>query len=127
MTIQGVMMFNKIPGKLPEPSCLKLFFEDISFQDVKSVLYAAETWDMSGIELQQKFKYSFLTRKPKDLKSVYSVSIVLNVGWCPGNETTSWIRNNDYLSDSSLKVPLKEDEDTYIRDIPIVFYCESNS
>eukprot|EP00795_Rhopilema_esculentum_P016580 gene16580-8004_t len=123
MTIQGVMMFNKIPGKLPAPSCLKLFFEDISFQDVKSVLYAAETWDMSGIELQQKFKYSFLTKKPKDLKSVYSVGIVLNVGWCPGNETTSWIRNNDYLSDSSLKVPLKEDEDTYIRDIPIVFYC----
>lgn len=124
MTIKGIIDFDKVPGKLPSPSCLNLFFEDISLQDVSSVLYAKKQIDVSGYDMKKQYQYSLETKKPINTKLVYSISVVLNIGWCPNQNATSWVRNNDYLSESTIKVPLAVEEDIYTRDIIAVYYCE---
>ena len=118
------MDFDEAPGKLPSPSCLNIFFEDISFQDVASVLYAKKQINVSGIDMKKQYRYSLQTRKPKDIKLVFSISVVLNIGWCPGKDSISWLRNHDFLSEANVKVPLKPNEFEYARDIIAVYYCK---
>ena len=124
MIIRGELSFDKAPGKLPKPSCLNFIFEDISFQDVKSVLYAEKRIDVSGVDMKKKIKYSLETKKPKDIKADFTMSVVLNIGWCPDKNSTSWLRNHDFLSDTTFRVPLSLEEVEYSKDIAAVYYCK---
>ena len=106
---------------------MKIFLEDISLQDVNSVLYHEAQYDLSSKTLTEAFEYSLKTRKPKDIKSTYySLSVVLNVGWCPDKNSKLWVRNNDYLSDVTVKVQLEKDQDDYEINVPAVYYCKSS-
>lgn len=127
MKISGKIEFNKVPGKLPSPSCLNLFFEDISFQDVSSVLYAKKQVDVSGFDMNKTYQYSLETKKPESTKQTYSISVVLNTGWCPAENSTAWLRNDDFLSEVTVKVPLNKKENEYARDIAAVYYCKLNT
>lgn len=128
ISIHGSIKFDIKPGKLPKPSCMKIFLEDISLQDVNSVLYHESQYDLSGKTLEETFEYSLKTRKPRDMKyTYYSLSVVLNVGWCPDKNSKLWVRNNDYLSDVTVKVQLEEDQHDYEINVPAVYYCKSSS
>ena len=107
---------------------MKIFLEDISLQDVSSILYHEAQYDLSSKTLTKTYEYSLKTRKPKDLKSTYySLSVVLNVGWCPDKGSKLWVRNNDFLSDVTVKVQFEEDQNDYKINVPAVYYCKFNS
>ena len=124
ITITGNVDFDKTPGKLPSPSCLNIFFEDVSFQDVESVLYEKKQIDVSGLDMKKQYKYSLETKKPVDMKLDFSISAVLNIGWCPSENSSSWLRNYDFLSKANVKVPIQPEENLYTRDIIAVYYCK---
>ena len=124
MTIRGTVDFDKTPGLLPSPSCLNLFFEDVSVQDVKSVVYAKKQIDVSNFDMKKQYNYLFETMMPNDTKLTFTISVVLNVGWCPSENSTSWVRNKDFLSKSAVEVPLNPDEILYTRDVIAVYYCK---
>ena len=124
MTIKGTVGFNKAPGLLPSPSCLNLFFEDVSVQDVTSVVYAKKQTNVSNFDMKKQYNYLLETMMPNDTKLTFAISVVLNVGWCPSENSTSWVRNKDFLSKSAVKVPLNPDEVSYTRDIIAVYYCK---
>ena len=122
MIIHGKATFNKAPGKLPPKSCLRLSFQDISIADAPSVLYKEEIIDLSDVEVGDALKYSIKSRKPQVPSIAFSVSAVLNVGWCAKSGSHPWIKVNDYLTDTSFYVDLTKDKDDYIRDIWISYY-----
>ena len=90
--------------------------------DAPSVLYKEEIIDLSNVEVGDVLKYSIKSRKPQMPNRLFSISAVLNVGWCAKTESHPWIKVNDYLTDTSFYVNLTEDKDDYIQDIWITYY-----
>ncbi len=127
ITIEGKLKFDKAPGKMPNSSCLKIEFEDVALQDVASILYEEEEYEIAGDDIGKSFSYKMETRRPKSLVGVYSMSAVLNVGWCPEQKDKEWVRDNDFLSETIARVPLNDTQDRYQVDIPVVFYCKLHS
>ena len=125
MIIRGKIAFKKKPGILPPKSCLRLEFKDTGMADVSSVLYKEESIDVSGVDLSNGYQYKLKTKKPKLLHSSYSVSAVLNVGWCAKSSSSKWIQKKDYLTDTAFDVDLsKSGKNEYERDLFLVWYCK---
>ena len=125
MTIHGKVSFKKSPGQLPPKSCLRVVFEDVSIQDDASVVYKTEEFNVSSSSIDSHFEYKFSSKRPKHHHEFYAVSAVLNVGWCPDPDSESWIRDFDFLSDTTIYVPISENTTDYEVNIPVVFNCES--
>ena len=122
--IHGKVSFKKSPGKLPMHSCLRVVFEDVLIQDDASVVYKAEEFNVTNADINTHYEYKFTTKKPKDVHEFYAVSAVLNVGWCPDPDSDDWIRDFDFLSDTTIYVPITENVTDYEVDVPVVFYCK---
>lgn len=124
MRIHGKVSFKKSPGKLPVPSCLRVVFEDVSMQDVDSVVYKTEEFNVSSTDINAHYDYEFKTKKPRESHEFYAVSAVLNVGWCPDPDSESFVRDFDFLSDTTIYVPINENTTDYEVNVPVVFYCK---
>lgn len=122
--IHGKVSFKKSPGKLPVPSCLRVVFEDISIQDDDAVLYETKEFNVSSTDINADYEYSFTTQKPRFIHEFYAVSAVLNVGWCPDPDSDNLIRDFDFLSDTTIYVPISENTTDYEVNVPVVFYCK---
>ena len=118
------MIFKKSPGKLPSHSCLRVVFEDVSLADQGSVVYKTEEFNVSDTDINAHYMYEFKTKKPKENHEFYAISAVLNVGWCADQDGDDWIRNFDFLSDTTLYVPISKGVTDYEVDVPVVFYCK---
>ena len=99
-------------------------FEDVSIQDDESVVYKTEEFNVSSVDINAHYEYEFKTRKPKYNHEFYAVSAVLNVGWCPDPDSNSWLRDFDFLSDTTIYVPISDNTTDYEVDVPVVFHCK---
>ena len=127
MTISGSIKFNKSPKKLPKLSCLRVKFEDHSIADGSAYVFAEKKIDMSEVDVSDKpLTYSLVSKMPHKTELWRDVSMVavLNVGWCRTGPTPKWIRNRDYLTDTSIPISLEETKHDYSVDIPMVYYCK---
>ena len=122
--IRGKITFTKKPGKLPPNSCLNLEFKDTAVQDVSSVIYQEDTIDLSEVEIGDSYYYKIKTKKPKLIHDSYSISAVLNVGWCPKAASSKWIRQKDYVTDTTFNVNFSKPGNEFNRDIFMVWYCK---
>ena len=130
MLVYGSVVFDRETGPLPEDSCLWIKFKDVSLQDASSVTIDTVTIPYAGQNIKDKVKYQMKFKKPvaAELWRTFSVSAVLNVGWCADlknlKKTKEWIREGDYLSDTRHGVAVLPDIDNYETDIKVRYYCK---
>ena len=124
ITIKGQIKFPRTPGRLPHGSCLVMKFEDVSMQDAASVRLASLKTNMSNSFVNDVFDYSLKSKKPimNEFWRTYTISAVLNVGWCPGNNSDEWVRAGDYLTDTHFGIPLNNESDIYYKNIHVKCY-----
>ena len=102
-----------------------MVFEDVSLQDEASVVYENKEFNVSSADMNTHYEYKFKTKKPKDIHEFYAISAVLNVGWCPDPDSDDWVRDFDFLSDTTIFVPISENTTDYEVNVPVVFHCKN--
>ena len=111
--LEGGIKFpaDKVPDNLEPGSCLTVKLDDVSLQDTSStVIMRAVVKDLEksykkGESL--KYKLEFPGDKDLDDKKDYSVSAVLNNGWCAKEDSNDWIKKGDFLTDTTNPVDIK--------------------
>lgn len=108
--------FNTLPDSVPEKSFLYVKLLDISQRDATSEVIQAVNQEVTNIML--KNRPLILTLRPqKPLRRRdynYAVTAVLNIGWSPGPDSSEWIRNGDWMAETSNFVQLKTVKDSTI-------------
>lgn len=95
------------PKSIEDESCLNVNLKDITDFTTASKLIANATMKNinGGYEQGSVLKYEI--KVPTDLSSdkKYSVSAVLNIGWCKDEkkkiDAGNWIKENDFLTDTN--------------------------
>ena len=125
ITIRGRVIFPRIPGKLPEGSCLNVRFSDTSMQDASSIELASAQLNVSGMNMAKQFNFMLESNKPAEEENWRTLSIdaVLNVGWCPSPDSDEWVRKGDYLTDTNFRISMTH-ELVYDKDLPVICYCK---
>jgi uncharacterized lipoprotein YbaY len=114
-------------GQLPEPSCLTIQLKDLTFHYTSSNLVHSVEIDVSEQKVNNTIPYTFRARRPiaAHLNRTYSVTAILNTGWCHRKGSNEWIRNGDLLSVKRHIIPLNNKHDVYYQDISLYCYgCE---
>ena len=123
VTITGKINFQGgAPGSLPDPSHLQVQFKDVSRACAPSITLGTFNWDIKDYKPDVPLKYSITTEKPKAADYFYSVSAVINVGWVAQEGGDEWIREGDYLSDTTHHVNITEGQNEYVQDIEVIHY-----
>jgi hypothetical protein len=90
---------------LPTPSCARITLEDVSIADAASTELSAKTLNMSNMDLIRGIIYTLEVNKPLHPWATYSLSVVVNVGWCSSSASGAllsdeWVRQGDYFTES---------------------------
>lgn len=126
VNISGKIVFPKNVGMLPKPSCLKIKIRDVSSFDVNSHLLAMKIVDLSNVNVEKFFTYTLLSKKPvnEHLNRGYTISAVLNIGWCHRESEFPWLRIGDFLALSEHTIFLQDGQDTYNQNIFVECYSK---
>ncbi len=65
------------------------------------MVYEEDIIDVSNMTIGSEYDFKLVSRAPKNPHDFFSVSAVLNVGWCRKPEADEWLRYHDYLTDTS--------------------------
>ena len=123
ITISGKLTFKgDPPTNLPDTSHLKVQFQDTSRACAPSITLGTFKQDIKDYKAGTPLTYSITVEKPKPARMWYSVSAVLNVGWVPQEGGDDWLRNGDYLNDTSHNVDIEEGINEYHKDIEVIHY-----
>lgn len=69
--------------------------------------------------------YNLTFTKPTEESNVeYTVSAVLNMGWC-SDDKNEWIRGGDYLTTTSFGIDVSDKKDLYKADIEVEYHQKS--
>lgn len=118
-------MLPKELGALPKSSCLLVTVKDVSITEGPSYILASDYIDMSGEYVNQTIEYTLRSPKPPKVYSdrAYSVSAVLNLGWCKRTSPTGeWIKKGDYLSVKKHLIQFDYKQDEYETNIDLICY-----
>ena len=127
MIISGLVILPTTV-EIPPKSCLVVRFQDITIADISSRLIATQVVHFDEVLTVDVIDYSINSKMPlaEDINRIYSVSAVLNMGWCSrSEENLKYVEKKDYLSDVRNTVILNNNQDEYIKDINIRCYGES--
>ena len=123
MTVRGKITFQGgAPETLTDSSRLKVQFQDVSRADAPSITLGTFTLDIKDYKASAPLKYSITTEKPRPASFFYSVSAVINVGWAAQEGGDEWLRQGDYLNDTTHHVDITEEQNEYERDIEVIYY-----
>ena len=123
LTVRGKITFKGgAPDKLPDGSRLQVQFQDVSLADAPSTTLGTFTLDIKDYTPGVPLKYSITTEKPRPVSVIYSVSAVINVGWAAQEGGNEWIRQGDYLNDTTHPVDITDGQNEYEKDIEVVHY-----
>ena len=121
--IKGKILFDREVGKLPSPSCMKIKFQDVSFADASSTMVKNITIDLSGMTLGSDYDYTMTSFRPEKAYNSYSMSVVMNVGWCADLENNDeWIRKGDYNNDFTHYIDMRQNKTEFNIDIKAMCY-----
>lgn len=89
--------------------------------DVSAFIFASTRFDVTGKNLNEGILYTLSSSKPveRDLWRTYSISVIVNVGWCPTKKDKSneWLKKGDYLTATQHTVKLNGNENSYVTDV----------
>ena len=68
--------------------------------------------------------YNLTFTKPTENRVEYTISAVLNMGWC-SHDKSDWIHGGDYLTTTSFGIDISDKEDLYETDIEVEHYQKS--
>lgn len=114
------MKFPKSVGKLPKSSCLIVIFRDTTYADASAIYLAEKKIDMSNVSIDLTYPYEIKSSKPKPSWREYSVTAILNRGWCPDNRTQEWLRTGDFFMDTRHRVGVNPYSNKYEVDLEMV-------
>lgn len=125
MTIHGTIKFlQDTPTSFPKKSCLAVKFEDTSRADASAVQVANQLIEEADLKLTNgmlSYNMSFVKPTPGE----YSVSAVLNMGWCSRNGD-DWMHGGDYLTTTTFNVEVTAQKNLYEADIELEHYQTAN-
>ena len=127
MKVSGKITFLEPTGKLPSPSCLRIKLSDVSLADVPSVLIKEIKLDVSDQDIGAEYQYEFETKKPVAWWRDYSISAVLNKGWCKQEGESRWLRKGDFMTDARFSVDVTEEGNEFLKDFFIRCYGTYNT
>ena len=125
MLISGTIIFPDVP-KINSSSCLKISLKDVSVADSHSITIASMIVNVSNIE-SKEYEYVLESKKPLDeeLYRRFTVNAILNVNWCPPEDSMKWIKKGDYLTDTAFSVELQKNISIYKQDVHLICYGKS--
>ena len=122
VNITGKVSFQgKPPKRLPRNSRLIVEFTDSSLADAPSVVLAKTIVDLLKYRRRKPLFYTIIFKRPQFIRSLYSVSAVLNVGWKQTGKK-NWIRKGDFFTNTFFRVNIKGGKTLYERNIQLVKY-----
>ena len=68
--------------------------------------------------------YNLTFTKPTENQVEYTISAVLNMGWC-SHDKSDWIHGGDYLTTTSFGIEISDKKDLYEADIEVEHYQKS--
>lgn len=124
MIISGFVQFMDKPGILLKNSCLLIKIQDITAQDVSAVMIQTKIYPLSLFDMSTDFHYTITSRKPMNEKlwRSFSISAILNNGWCASSNKDEWIREGDYINDYNVALNITTDSNNVERNISVVCY-----
>ena len=118
-----MVKFPPSTNNLPTNSCANVVLRDTSLMDVAAFTLASTQFDVSGRNLNEGISYTLSSPKPvdKELWRTFSVSVTINVGWCPikKDKYNEWIRKGDYVTATQHQVMLTGNKNSYDADIVV--------
>ncbi len=125
ITIEGKITFKSgQPDSFSKPARLIVKFQDTSRMDAPSVDLGSQVIDIdtNNYNKNTALKFSITVPKPTD-GVVFSLSAVLNNGWIATAGGDEWLRQGDYLIDTSHHVDLQEGKTHYTKDVEVIHYA----
>jgi len=120
VTISGKIQLSPGVGKLPSPSCASVKLIDESKEQAYQQA-SSSTFLVSGIDISEGIDYQLFKTNNDALSSLksYTLTAVVNVGWCKTKYTTDWIRGNDYVTKQTYNVEIGGEREQYNVDIDV--------
>ena len=103
-TLVGELTVEESSNLIPSGSCLTVTLGDVSMVDISERIIAKSVTLITKTTMQgHKYKLEVVKRAIGEIKNgdIFSISSVLNMGWCPDKKSSDWFREGDYVTDTA--------------------------
>ncbi len=108
-TLQGNILLPNEVKEIPDGSCMRVKLQDTMLADAAAKTLLQQKVDKPDLKVENG-TVGYILELKGDLSDVneYTISVVVNMGWCAEENGKEWIRKGDLLNDTQFKVQLKE-------------------
>lgn len=124
MWIVGNIIFPRKIAKLRKPSCIVIKMKEISFKGAYSNIIEYKEVTFDNHPVGNMLWYEIKSKKPVDqhLNWRFTISVVVNVGWCHKKNSYPWVHKGDFLSVKEHALFFTKDVDKYVKNIELECY-----